>query len=97
MQKQRPAIGRVVHYIAYGTPNGEYKAGAHRAATITEVHGDTCVSLCIMNPTGLFFQTSIIEDPAGEKPGSWHWPEFVAPIPEKQTSYVEDMSARESL
>lgn len=33
-----PAVGRVVHYVSYGTPGGEYKSEC-RAATITEVGG----------------------------------------------------------
>lgn len=38
-QKQQvPSVGRVVHYVAYGTPGGEFPAGAHRAAIITEVY-----------------------------------------------------------
>lgn len=36
--EQKPSIGRMVHYVAYGTPGGEYAAGAHRAAIITEVY-----------------------------------------------------------
>lgn len=79
----RPTIGRDVHYVAYGTPGGEYKAGAHRAAKVTEVRkdigGDTPpVALCVFNPTGLHFVFNIpydgSDDPA---PGTWHWPERV--------------------
>ena len=73
----------MVHYVAYGTPGGEYAAGAHRAAVVTQViiqnsggapelvvPGD--VGLCVMNPTGLFFheQVAYSEQP---KPGTWHW------------------------
>lgn len=35
--EQIPSIGRIVHYVAYGTPGGEFPVGAHRAAIITEV------------------------------------------------------------
>ncbi len=31
-----PSVGRIVHYVSYGTPNGEYQAEC-RAAVITEV------------------------------------------------------------
>ena len=80
-----PSVGRVVHYVAYGTPGGEYKAGAHRAATITDVSFSGSsdqpsvahVSLFIMNPTGVFFTANVPEDQSGQKPGSWHWPERV--------------------
>jgi len=72
-----PSVGRVVHYVAYGTPGGEYPAGEHRAAIITHVHDETRVSLCVLNPTGLFFNQGCQHDEAGEKPGTWHWPEYV--------------------
>ena len=29
---QKPSVGRMVHYVAYGTPGGEFPAGACRAA-----------------------------------------------------------------
>jgi hypothetical protein len=73
---EEPSIGRIVHYVAYGTPGGEYPEGAHRAAIITEVGANGFVGLCIMNPTGLFFTREV---PFGRQntPGSWHWPERV--------------------
>ena len=33
-----PSVGRIVHYVAYGTPGGEFPAGICRAAIITEVY-----------------------------------------------------------
>lgn len=84
MGKQIPSIGRIVHYVAYGTPGGEYKP-EHRAAIITAVPlvgaptDDPRISLCVINPTGLFFNVSVTFDEAG-KPGTWHWPEFVPPV-----------------
>lgn len=33
---QTPSVGRVVHYVSYGTPGGEYRSQC-RAATIAEV------------------------------------------------------------
>lgn len=38
MTEQRPAVGRVVHYVSHGTPGGEYRREC-RAAVITEVGG----------------------------------------------------------
>lgn len=83
-----PSVGRVVHYVSYGTPGGEYTRQC-RAATVTEV-GDpngadadlAKVGLCVQNPTGLFFHPLATggcryddgEDPKG---GTWHWPERV--------------------
>lgn len=34
----RPSVGRVVHYVSFGTPGGEYPRCC-RAAVITEVNG----------------------------------------------------------
>lgn len=36
----RPSVGRIVHYVAYGTPGGEFPARVCRAAVITEVGSD---------------------------------------------------------
>ncbi|RJF74938.1 hypothetical protein D3875_02785 [Deinococcus cavernae] len=73
---QEPAIGRIVHYVAYGTPGGEFKP-AHRAAIVTEIHETSAglVKLCILNPTGMFFSGWLPLDPSGEGSGTWHWPE----------------------
>jgi hypothetical protein len=84
MPEQRPSVGRAVHYVAYGTPGGEFPAGVCRAATVTEVYNDSPitgevrekVSVCVMNPTGLFFNQGIPYDPQ-KAPGTWHWPERV--------------------
>lgn len=86
----KPSVGRVVHYQAFGTPGGEYKP-VPRAAIVTEVFSDTCVSLCILNPTGMFFATSLTLDEGTlesevdgsahrvlkYKGGTWHWPPYV--------------------
>ncbi|MDX2008260.1 MAG: hypothetical protein SFU83_23700 [Meiothermus sp.] len=70
----KPSVGRIVHYVAYGTPGGEYKP-EHRAAVVTQVYNETSVALMVINPTGMFFQTSILQDEGEKKPGTWHWPE----------------------
>lgn len=83
-ETQKPSVGRIVHYVAYGTPGGEFPAGVCRAAIVTEVvqllpHADQehlRVGICVMNPTGLFFNRDIPYD-EGKRPGSWHWPERV--------------------
>ena len=88
MSEQVPSVGRSVHYVAYGTPGGEFPAGVCRAAVITEVDnraglGDddppgTYVSLCVLNPSGLFFNRHIPYDGGSPPlPGTWHWPERV--------------------
>jgi hypothetical protein len=83
----KPTVGRIVHYVSYGTPGGEY-ASQCRAAVVTEVTGpafdpatggdaddSTVVGLCVLNPTGTFFNQGVVQDEAGHRGGTWHWPE----------------------
>jgi hypothetical protein len=82
----KPSVGRIVHYVAYGTPGGEFPAGVCRAATITEVGIPLAeniepdpherVGIMVANPTGLFFNRGIPHD-ENKAPGTWHWPERV--------------------
>ena len=86
MDVQKPSVGRIVHYVSYGTPNGEY-APEHRAAIITavrevepldgEINAIIQVDLCVLNPTGFFFNTNVKHDEETMTGGSWHWPERV--------------------
>jgi hypothetical protein len=71
---QKPSVGRIVHYQAFGTPGGEYKS-LPRAAVVTQVNNEdgTSVGLCILNPTGQFFNQTV-EYSAEPKPGCWNWP-----------------------
>lgn len=70
--EQKPTVGRIVHYQAYGTPGGEFPS-VSRAAIITEVGAHGEVGLCVLNPTGQFFNRDVkfSEIP---KPGCWNWP-----------------------
>jgi len=58
----RPSVGRIVHYVSYGTPGGEYTSQC-RAAIVTEVpntnfgEGEENIGLAVLNPTGLFFHS----------------------------------------
>jgi len=74
----QPSVGRIVHYVAYGTPGGEFPAGVCRAAVVTELDPTSAsiVGICVVNPTGLFFNRGILYDP-DKQPGTWHWPERV--------------------
>lgn len=84
---QKPSVGRVVHYVSYGTPGGEYQSQC-RAAIVTETTpslyetapaiDDDTVSLAVLNPTGMFFNQAVaFDDSERPKGGTWHWPERV--------------------
>lgn len=72
-------VGRIVHYVAYGTPKGEYAQGAHRAAIVVETKTDEkgiqLAVLAVFNPTGIHWNTAIYDE-TGTLPGTWHWPEI---------------------
>lgn len=80
-----PSVGRIVHYVSYGTPGGEYGKEC-RAAIITEVPTDDgTVNLAVLNPTGMFFNAAEhheadgggLVSAASHPGGTWHWPERV--------------------
>jgi hypothetical protein len=99
MTNQVPSVGRVVHYVAYGTPGGEFPAGAHRAAIITTVDMvtepssvlgyDYKVGLCVLNPNGMYFCAAVPYDDGERDPNP-----MVAPTPDPGTwhwpEYVPD-------
>ncbi|SCW86247.1 hypothetical protein SAMN04487970_107715 [Paenibacillus tianmuensis] len=66
----QPSVGRIVHYQSHGTPGGEYKSEP-RAAIITGVVDETTDHLCVLNPTGQFFNLDVKH---GDGPGRWSWP-----------------------
>jgi hypothetical protein len=79
--QSRPSIGRVVHYVSYGTPGGEFESTC-RAAIVTEVDEfGSGVGLCVLNPTGIFLNQHVPNDePLADSSllgGTWHWPELV--------------------
>jgi len=86
-----PSVGRIVHYVSYGTPGGEYPATC-RAAVVAAVHGlpnheDLApgesvsfaehVDLVVLNPEGLFFNHRVPQNEPLKPGGTWHWPERV--------------------
>lgn len=72
-----PTVGRIVHYVSYGTPGGEYSSQC-RAAIIAGVPDGSfvAVDLVVLNPTGLFFNRCE-QSEAEHRGGTWHWPERV--------------------
>lgn len=73
----KPSVGRIVHYVAYGTPGGEFPSGVCRAAVVTEIDEALGVGLCVLNPTGQFFNRGVLHDEGAKAGGTWHWPERV--------------------
>ena len=96
----KPTVGRIVHYVSHGTPRrpdgSQVYPSACRAAVIAEVcapeahPGDAApVGLCVLNPSGMFFDDHVIHDQGTDvgptdspfcggrvyHGGSWHWPE----------------------
>ncbi len=83
----KPTVSRIVHYVSYGTPGGEYGKEC-RAAVVTEVTGRALqppdmtetdlwvVGLCVLNPTGMFFNQGVVQMENGRDGGTWHWPEL---------------------
>lgn len=68
----KPTVGRIVHYVSYGTPKGEFTSQC-RAAIVAGV-GEVLLDLVVLNPTGLFFNASR-HDEENKLGGTWHWPE----------------------
>lgn len=78
---QQPSVGRIVHYVSYGTPGGEYSSVC-RAAVVTAVDaypednpGQVFASLAVLNPEGMFFNKTVLQDETDKTGGTWHWPE----------------------
>jgi hypothetical protein len=87
----KPTVGRIVHYVSYGTPVRGDGSQAYdsrcRAAVITEVGGRAVdpgtmgevdawvVGLCVLNPEGQFFNRGVVQMEHGHDGGTWHWPE----------------------
>jgi hypothetical protein len=72
----KPTVGRIVHYVSYGTPGGEYESTC-RAAIVAGVFAETGVlDLVVFNPSGLFFN-ACAQDEDKHAGGTWHWPEVV--------------------
>jgi hypothetical protein len=66
MAEQTPSVGRIVHYVSYGTPAREDGTQAYpsacRAALVTEAGAEGVVGLMVANPTGQFFNRGVVHD-----------------------------------
>lgn len=70
-----PDIGGIVHYYSYGIEKLEPRAAIVTAAAIPGISEDGAprVSLCVLKPSGLFFDLDV-PYAAQPKPGHWSWP-----------------------
>lgn len=73
MPENALVIGRVVHYLAYGTPGGEHPQTC-RPALVTDLSNPAKVALVVFNPTGMYFNTCEHALPDQALGGTWHWP-----------------------
>jgi hypothetical protein len=65
----KPSVGRIVHYVSYGTPGGEYGKEC-RAAVVTAVREQPGeVDLAVLNPEGMFFNREVEHHDGAGKPG----------------------------
>lgn len=71
-----PLVGKIVHYVSYGTPGGEYTSEC-RAAILsgmtTAEDGSTVADLVVLNPTGMFFNQKCKYSGTERTGGTWHW------------------------
>lgn len=81
----KPSIGRIVHYVSYGTPGGEYSSECRPAiitkvypsdgeGTLAEMNGPEEVHLTIFYPDG-DFRKKCRHSEGSKTGGTWHWPE----------------------
>lgn len=78
----QPTVGRMVHYVSYGSADGRYKSKC-RASVVTETHLEPVgkhaaifvptIGICVLNPTGVFFDRYVRESDE-HTGGTWHWP-----------------------
>lgn len=72
-----PTVGRIVHYVSYGSADGRWTSEC-RAAIVTETHYEgkdpTAIGLAAINPTGIFFDRECRWSENDHTGGTWHWP-----------------------
>lgn len=79
MADQKPSVGRMVHYVSFGTPDGsqtyDSRCRDHRSRSTHEPARTSTAGLCVLNPTGQFFNRGVVQHEGDG--GTWHWPERV--------------------
>lgn len=71
---RKPSTGLIVHYVSHGTPvqgdGSQAYTSECRAAVVTAVAEDGRVSLCVLNPAGVFFRDGAVYDAGSGVPGN---------------------------
>lgn len=69
----KATVGRIVHYMRYGSPGGEHKPEISPAVIVKVLNEETqeC-QLFVMNPNGVYFNPTPYSETL--KPGHWSWP-----------------------
>lgn len=90
-----PSVGRVVHYVSYGSAGGEYTSQC-RAAVVAAVPTGALPPIPEDGPAREWVAGTVVldlcvlnpsgvffdrcpQDEQGKTGGSWHWPERVEP------------------
>jgi hypothetical protein len=68
-----PSVGRMVHYVSYGTPRGEFTSECRAAIVAGVDEFSSTLQLAVVNPTGIFFHECPYD--SEKSGGTWHWPE----------------------
>ncbi len=71
MEKQKPSVGRVVHFHSLATENG-VETLTPQAAFVVAVHTETCVSVVAWNEWGTANAHRSVTQ--GDGAGQWNWP-----------------------
>ena len=84
MEKMKPTIGRIVHFVQK-KPDGYGDALVHLPAIITAVWGDTCVNLQVFTDGSnsdagetnrvKWITSATLDETETPQPRTWHWPE----------------------
>lgn len=72
-----PSVGKIVHYVSYGTPGGEFLSEC-MGALVTDVSNSGTnrqeIGLAVFYPNGLSFKERVPYNDGVSKGGAWHWP-----------------------
>lgn len=98
-QPPRPTPGRIVYYV----PKYPVDGGV-RPAIVVRVYSDVCVSLQVFTDgsndgpgaeaNGVMHVTSVMQDPTGQQPRSWHWMPYQVGQAQKTDAVAGELAKR---